>query len=335
MSLPAMPEHPALLETVPSTVWQRIARRLLAALLQSLVGVALSLVPGPRWPASGPIMISWVVLMGVTAVALLDMLCVAAAGRFLPDVILGIRQVRVDTGGVPGLRLVGKSLGMGIMTTLSGGVALLVAALATRDADGRYWHDRWSGLTVIDVRRGRDVTLRPVRRLELDLLFGQRREAPPSIIEVAPAGTVDPLLSDAFSATGQDLTRLAPARPPRPSARPDTSAQPATLTFDTGQVHRLRSPVLIGRRPRPQPKVPGADLLTIDDPSLTSSATHLVVTPGEVGVWVEDLGSTNGTEVVLAGGRVSRLAPGVRTAVPIGAKIRFGDRLLRVQGGPR
>lgn len=334
MSIPAMPEHPAMLETVPATVWQRIVRRLLAALLQSLVGLALSFVP-LNWQLSDTVIIRWGAVLGILAVALLDLVFVAAAGRFLPEVILGIRQVRVDTGGVPGLRLVGKSLGMGAMTALSGGVALLIVVLATRDADGRYWHDRWSGLAVIDVRRGRDVTRRPVRRFELDHLFGPRHEALPSIIPVIPAGSVDPARSAPVSASGPDVTRVAPV-PPRPSSMTAGSAALAiTLQFDTGLVHLLTTPVLIGRRPRPQQGTPGAELITIDDPSLTASATHLAVTPGEVGVWVEDLGSTNGTEVVLANGRVSRLAPGVRTAVPIGAKIRFGDRLLRVEGGPR
>lgn len=112
------------------------------------------------------------------------------------------------------------------------------------------------------------------------------------------------------------------------------------LRFDTGQSYLLRSPVLLGRAPTPKGAYAGAELVNVQDPSVTVSNTHLAAGPDERGVWICDLGSMNGTAIISASGRERTLAAGVRAIAPAGARVRIGDRYLQVAeagqaGGPR
>ena len=61
------------------------------------------------------------------------------------------------------------------------------------------------------------------------------------------------------------------------------------------------------------------------------SGTHLAVTSNELGVWVEDLGSTNGSELRTPNGRAQTLAVRVRTPVSGGSRVRLGDRWMTVE----
>jgi pSer/pThr/pTyr-binding forkhead associated (FHA) protein len=77
-------------------------------------------------------------------------------------------------------------------------------------------------------------------------------------------------------------------------------------------------------------KAPSAIAFAIADPTMSVSATHLLVGPEEGGVWVEDLGSTNGTEIVDTSREVRPLIARVRASAPFGSQIRFGECWLHV-----
>lgn len=337
-----LPRWPQLLDTVPAAVGQRVARALLSfALVVApgwVIGAATLQVLGANttsqawWYAAA-------VAAGVSFVALVGAAWVALSGRTIPDYLLGLRTVRVDTGGRPGWRGLGRASVMGLLAIPSAGVVPLLLIFLTRDADGRCWQDRWAGLSVLDVRSGRDVGQHPVTRAELSSRFAPARAPRPAIIHVRPEEhRPDPAFTQQPLPAPQPITAsgaraVAQAEPTALTfAATEPAAQPAwVLCFDTGQTHELRSLALLGRQPTPRSTHPGAELVVVDDPSRTISATHLAVRPNEVGVWVEDLGSTNGSEVVLANGRVKALPVRARTAVDGDAIVRFGDRVMRLQ----
>ncbi len=110
-----------------------------------------------------------------------------------------------------------------------------------------------------------------------------------------------------------------------PSAGPE-------IVFESGRRVSLSTPVVIGRNPVSQAHLPGASLVSYDDVTRSISATHLAVGLEHGQVWVEDLASTNGSELVLPHGEVIGLTPGARTLLPAGASLRFGECSLSIQG---
>ncbi len=80
--------------------------------------------------------------------------------------------------------------------------------------------------------------------------------------------------------------------------RPNAVFVPVRLAFDSGQGTTLQGPLVIGRNPSPVPSLPTAGLLSYDDDTMTVSKTHLVIGQDAGEVWVEDLGSSNGTAIV-------------------------------------
>lgn len=133
-----------------------------------------------------------------------------------------------------------------------------------------------------------------------------------------------------------------------PSADEDLDATRAVarsarirLHLDEQEVLSSILPVLLGRRPR-SPGGAGddaAELLEIHDPARSISGTHALVEDGGPDdprdtVRVTDLGSTNGTALLLQSpdaGAEQVLEPDVATAVPSGARLRLGDRIVRIE----
>jgi len=288
------------------------------------------------------------------AIAAIFTLWGGLAGGWLPDLILGTRLVRVSDGRRAVAAGLGKSLLVGALGVLSVGIVPLLLTLLTRDTNGRVWVDRLSGTALLDVRAGRNVLLDPVSQGELDSHFTPKAKPLPAIIEVRPGQsrylppigssvaspqvpTAPSLLVNAprVSRGGGDseTTRVStPALGPAAHAGPSPAVAPVwLLSFDTGEEHLLKGSALVGRQPVAQASHRGAELVRISDPSLTVSGTHLAVTSNEVGVWVEDLGSTNGSEVRTANGRTQALPVRVRTAVARGSRVRFGDRWMTVE----
>jgi len=114
--------------------------------------------------------------------------------------------------------------------------------------------------------------------------------------------------------------------------RPNAVFIAVRLAFDSGQGTTLREPLVIGRNPAPVAGIPTAGLLSYDDAStMTVSKTHFVIGQDAGEVWVEDLGSSNGTSIVNEAGDEVTLVPRARTTVPLGSTIRFGDRWVQVR----
>ncbi len=359
MSQVAWPESPALFETHPASAGRRVARGLLSAVVTLAAGAGLSWLgislAGRSFTGPETVLVA-ASLTGPVAVVFA---CWGAfAGGWLPDLLLGLRTVGVADGrrAVPsGLARAGL---LGVLGLATAGLAPLLLTLLTRDRAGRVWVDRLTGTAVIDVRHGRNVLARPVTAAELEAAFLPKRPPRPAIIEVSPerpgpaaepyARQLDasggPFATGAGGASG--VTRPAreygasvegsPTRVAAPVA--PAAVAPTTvwlLSFDTGEKHLLHGSAVIGRQPAPQPGVRGAELIRIQDPSRTVSGSHLVVVGNDLGVWVEDLGSTNGSEVLSPNGRSQALAVRVRTAVAGGARVRLGDRWMRVERAAR
>ncbi|GAB3400568.1 hypothetical protein GCM10027515_08520 [Schumannella luteola] len=102
------------------------------------------------------------------------------------------------------------------------------------------------------------------------------------------------------------------------------------LTFDTGQQEQAPIPatVLLGRNPTADDALEIA--VAVRDPESTVSKGHARLELTRQGTWVTDTGSTNGTFLVDETGEAERLAPGVRTPVDDGARVRLGNRVFTI-----
>ena len=105
---------------------------------------------------------------------------------------------------------------------------------------------------------------------------------------------------------------------------------PVTLVFDDGTSYVLEQGAVVGRDPQCDSFHRGAIRLQVDDPSLSVSKTHMALALKAGAVLVEDLYSTNGTQVTTPEGETSDVLPGSPIIVARGALIHFGDRSVRV-----
>jgi uncharacterized RDD family membrane protein YckC len=101
------------------------------------------------------------------------------------------------------------------------------------------------------------------------------------------------------------------------------------LVFDTGEAFAVAGRGVVGRNPS-APEGDVAHVVPIDDPARSVSKTHLEFGVEAGALWVVDRRSTNGSVLVHPDGARERLAAGVRTAVPVGAVVEFGDRRFQV-----
>lgn len=123
-------------------------------------------------------------------------------------------------------------------------------------------------------------------------------------------------------------TRAA-ARPPAP---PVAAAQPGAipvLRFEDGRRVPVTSFILLGRNPERGTDDPTAQLVVVDDQ--TVSKTHVALGVDAAGLWLVDRHSTNGTAVVSGNGEVSPVAPGTAVRVAIGSWVRVGTRTVLVE----
>ena len=102
------------------------------------------------------------------------------------------------------------------------------------------------------------------------------------------------------------------------------------LSFDTGQRAQLRVPTIANLGRRPDASDPEDQLVVVDDPDGSVSKTHLRLEYRGDSVWVTDLGSTNGSEMVDDTGEASALPRGARMRIDDGASVRIGQRSFTV-----
>lgn len=104
------------------------------------------------------------------------------------------------------------------------------------------------------------------------------------------------------------------------------------LTIDDGTTFMLTGPTVIGR----DPVVPAGaswDVQAVPDLTRTISKNHALLEPDAEGVWVTDLGSSNGTTVLSRDGRRQPVARGARVQAPPGGRVAVGSRLVLVSSG--
>ncbi len=116
------------------------------------------------------------------------------------------------------------------------------------------------------------------------------------------------------------------------AADPSPSGEPAVagvLAFSNGDRVVVDHRVLIGRNPKSADPIEGepARIVKFDGPGQGLSRTHAEVRIEEGELVLEDLHSTNGTEVLLPGQQRHRLRGGEPIVVVPGTLIDFGDEL--------
>jgi hypothetical protein len=116
------------------------------------------------------------------------------------------------------------------------------------------------------------------------------------------------------------------ATPPTPATTPEPAA--ILVVFDTGQRAELSLPGVgyFGRRPAGPDA--GDQAFAVQDPDGSVSKTHLRLDYAQGSVWVTDLGSTNGTDLMTDEGAITRLPANVPTAVDEGMRVRMGKRVF-------
>lgn len=112
-------------------------------------------------------------------------------------------------------------------------------------------------------------------------------------------------------------------------ARPLDAGQ-LQLVLDSGERIMLTSTVLIGRAPAAIAPWEDAILVPVSDTDRSISKTHLALRLSDGNVQVQDLGSTNGTVVILADGTSVPVMPSTNVIATIGSTVRFGERTLTI-----
>lgn len=281
----------------------------------------------------------------------------------------GLRSVGVARFGPPGFwRVVLRALilcGGQLALPFVGPAVLFSSSGWDPERRGRSWLDRAGRCYVIDVRRGLDPldakALRHARRaLDApattdaaplpslasdrggDELFIPSARSSSGVVSAAPAEpgawTPPPLGAPTDGpdggASGAPATTAASVPAPTATASTSTAAAAVVLVFDDGMRLAASATGLLGRNPAPGPGETAAQLVPLVDDSMRISKTHAAYGVDHVGFWLLDRSSKNGTFVELPDGSSVRLAPGVRTPVPAGARIALGGRSFTVTMAP-
>lgn len=105
--------------------------------------------------------------------------------------------------------------------------------------------------------------------------------------------------------------------------------RPWTLTLPDGATFAVIGATVVGRRPSAPASHPDATVLTLPDPQKMLSKTHALIEVETEAVWITDLDSTNGTDLVSPDGTVSPLTPRERSRVVDGQTLSFGELPVR------
>lgn len=264
-------------------------------------------------------------------------------GRTLGKAALGLRSVGVARFGAPGFwRVVLRALVLGasqVVLPVIGPAIMFASSGWDRQQRGRSWLDAVGGCYVVDVRAGLDpFDAKALRHARRALDSEPATDAPrlPSLASDRPAGE-ELFIPSARSSSG--VVSAVPDgegawTPPElvPSAAPASSPGLAawTLVFDDGTRVAASAQGLLGRNPAPASGEAAGQLVPLVDESMRISKTHASYGVDDGGFWVLDRSSKNGTFVEPPGGTATRLAPGVRTSVPAGARVALGGRSFTV-----
>jgi uncharacterized RDD family membrane protein YckC len=202
----------------------------------------------------------------------------------------------------------------------------------------------WSPFSAAEpVEAARPSDPQDVGSRRLGALLAERRGAGPSLVlpplgEPGVAPDVDtraiPMLRPAVFALDPALeeTRRTPLRPDeRPAPSEPLDPRAVALELSDGRTVTVDGTVLVGRNPV---GTGTEQLVRVVDPGRSVSKTHLQLGVDDLGLWVADRGSTNGTLVTLADGQQIVCGVEQRVRVPLGSTVSFGDCGLRVVPPP-
>jgi len=315
--------------------------------------------PGAAGHALRDALIPLVIGLGLGFVLLTVQLIVGGVrGVTIGKAAFGLRAVSADTllkPGIANMMLRGAIVWTpGVLLPVLGAVPFLASGLADPTGRGRGWHDRASGVWLVDVRAGLDPrdreALRAARRELTRPPEGDLRPLP-SLASVAPvdpaltavarstAGVISPAASEPVDWQPELRTPAAgprsaptespaapPAAPAAPAPAPDVEMSAWDLVLDDGSRRRLPVRTLIGRAPTMPTGADDYALVAMTDPAMEMSRTHLAVTVEDGRVWIADLDTPNGTDVLLPGGERVTLAPREPLVVEPGSRVSIGDR---------
>lgn len=134
-----------------------------------------------------------------------------------------------------------------------------------------------------------------------------------------------------------DTPASAPASPAGPGEAPQPSPQNAgVIVFDDGSTFSLDRDYVIGRRPEKDPRVLSgqASPLTVVDPDTVLSSAHALVTRRGDRVFLQDLGSLNGSHTAAPGETDwTRLGAHEEVQIVPGTRLLFGWTVATYSGG--
>ena len=169
----------------------------------------------------------------------------------------------------------------------------------------------------------------------------QAPEQPRTGVSRRSAGSVPeaaaPVSSPAAGASRSPLTPVpdASAQTATPSLPSASSAAPALsvrlVPLLGGNPILIHEPTVVGRDPDNISAYPGAERVSLDDPTRSVSKTHAAIFPLLDGVWVTDLHSTNGTRVEYRDGRTVEAVPDKALSALEGSTIFFGRIAFKVE----
>lgn len=104
----------------------------------------------------------------------------------------------------------------------------------------------------------------------------------------------------------------------------------AIVRLESGELVELTGRGILGRAPTSEPGEFVDSLVRIDDPGRSVSKSHLEFGVDGNGVWMLDRFSANGSVHVPVEGAERALPPGMRVAIGVGDRLRFGDTWLEL-----
>lgn len=119
-----------------------------------------------------------------------------------------------------------------------------------------------------------------------------------------------------------------PAAPPSLPQPPAPQHHEYWVVFDSGEHARITDTLLIGRSPTAQS--PHDSLLGVPDPSRSLSRTHLRIVRSRIGLWIDDLGSANGTYIQRPDGTEISVTPGSPEEATVGCIVHLGERFFHI-----
>lgn len=338
---------------------RRLVAQLVDAVVPAVLGLVVLQVQDDGAGASAASVIG-VLLIVVWSLLVWWMFATRAAGP-------GMRLMKLQLVGFTNGRPIGwgrflvRALVLALLSATVVGLLLMLVFLL-RHPRHQGWHDLAANSVVI-VERPLAPRSRPAVSTSTAATPEQEAAAPPVAAGAAdrdPLPTSVPASALPMAPSGAEvgLAPLAPGQvaagrvpPPAagstavPAESPEETTQPGihpavaetnqrwVAVLDDGREVPVQGLVLLGRNPQPRPGEEGAELIKVADESRTVSKSHLALDVDAGGLFVVDRGSTNGSTVTTADGRVSRCVPGDVVRADEGSVVSMGDHWLTLRRG--